>query len=249
MRCAARYLRAEKNGGSLKRKKMDFMTSPSLGIIKIKTPPLPKPQEAAKTQADRSVIPEIILINMAKGGDNCHAGSSLETLVPLPIWQRLDQPPQSKVQLARAIVSSWDFKREKKLAGPNLVGIAAVATKFSTPPAIESVAHEDKNDCDRLLLKGPDRKRPRCVRFPPAVIRDNPPVLTVSRRNIRLRPSIPQSLQGAHRAWTAAEILPTTFAKGEIIWTRKIIWITNCLCRKSASCVHLCFVRNKNTYA
>ncbi len=78
----------------------------------------------------------------------------VENPVPLPRWQRLDRSPQSKVQPARAIASSWDFKREEKSAGPKIVGRAAVATKFSTPLAIESVAHEQKRGHDRLLFKG-----------------------------------------------------------------------------------------------
>ncbi len=71
----------------------------------------------------------------------------LETPVS-PIGQRLGQLPQSKVQLARARGSSWDFKREEKSAWPNLVGIVAVATKFSNPPAIKSVVHKDKEGHD-----------------------------------------------------------------------------------------------------
>ena len=77
----------------------------------------------------------------------------LETPVPLPISQCLDQSPQSEVQSAQAIVSSWDFKKEEKSAGPKIIGTTTVAAKFTTPLAIESVAHEEKKGYDRLLLK------------------------------------------------------------------------------------------------
>ena len=90
-------------------------------------PSLPRPQQADKVQDDRFQTEPCV-----------------ENPVPLPRWQRLDRSPQSKVQPARAIASSWDFKREEKSAGPKIVGTAAVATKFSTPLAIESVAHEHK---------------------------------------------------------------------------------------------------------
>lgn len=53
-----------------------------------------------------------------------------KTPVPLSVWQRLDQSPQSKVQFTRAIASSWDPKKERKLAGPSLLETAAVAANF-----------------------------------------------------------------------------------------------------------------------
>ena len=59
---------------------------------------------------------------------------------------------QPKVQLAQAIVSSWGFKGEKKLAGPKLIGTVALASKFWTPPAIETIAFKDKEGCDQLSL-------------------------------------------------------------------------------------------------
>lgn len=121
-------------------------------IINAKTPP-PRPQEISKIQDDRSVIPETISIKMAEGENSCQAGSFLETPVPLHILRCWDQSPQSEVQLARAIVSSWDFKREEKSAEHNLVGIAAEATKFSTPVAIESVAHKDKKRLWQAIIE------------------------------------------------------------------------------------------------
>ena len=69
---------------------------------------------------------------------------------------------QSKVQLTQAIVSSWGFKGEKKLAGPKLIGTVALASKFWTPPAIETIALKDKEGCnqlslDRWVYKAPDQ--------------------------------------------------------------------------------------------
>lgn len=66
------------------------------------------------------------------------------------MWQCLKQSPQSKVQIAGAIASSWDFEREQKLAGPNLVGTAAVA-KFLTRP-METTTPKDRKGYDQLLL-------------------------------------------------------------------------------------------------
>lgn len=109
-----------------------------------KTPSPPRPQG---NQDDRAVIP----IKIAEGKERFQAGAFFETPVPLPMWQRLDQSSQSKVQLARAIVSSWSTTRES--AGPNPGGTAAVAAKFWTPPALEPVLHEDKEDHDQLSLK------------------------------------------------------------------------------------------------
>lgn len=85
--------------------------------------------------------------------DRVQVGPFLETPVPLPMWQCLDQSPQLKVQFAWAIVSSWSTKRGGKSAAPNRVGTSAVAAKFWTPPAIEPVAHKDKEGYDQLLLK------------------------------------------------------------------------------------------------
>ena len=116
-----------------------------------KTPPPPRPQEAAKIQADCSVTKETIPIEMREGKNRFQVGTFLETPFPLPIWQRLDQSPQSKVQFARTIVSSWSTKGGS--IGPNPVGTAAVATKFLTPPAIVPVAHKDKEGYDQLSLK------------------------------------------------------------------------------------------------
>ncbi|MCJ1343817.1 hypothetical protein MMC31_002014 [Peltigera leucophlebia] len=99
-------------------------------------PSLPRPEQADKAQDDRFQTEPF-----------------LETPAPPHTWQRLDRFPRPKAQLPRAIASSWDFKGEEKLAGPKLVGTAAVPTKFLTPPVIKSVAHEDKEGCDGLLLK------------------------------------------------------------------------------------------------
>ena len=101
-----------------------------------KKPPLPRPQQADEVQDDRFQTEPF-----------------LENSVSLPIWQRLDQSPQSKVQLAQAIASSWLPKRKERPARPNPVGTAAVAAKFWTPPSIEPVAHKDKEGYDQLLLK------------------------------------------------------------------------------------------------
>lgn len=65
----------------------------------------------------------------------------------------LDQSPHSKVQLTRAIASSRDSKQEGKLAGPSLLGTAAVAAKFWIPPALEPVLHKDTEGHDQLPLK------------------------------------------------------------------------------------------------
>lgn len=89
-----------------------------------KETPLPRPQEAAKTTVDCSVTKDTIPIEMREGKNRFQVGSFLETPVPLPMWQRLNQSPQSKVQVAQAIALSWDFEREKKPAGPKLVGTA-----------------------------------------------------------------------------------------------------------------------------
>ena len=62
---------------------------------------LPRPQQIDKVQDDRFQTEPF-----------------LETPVPLPISQCLDQSPQSEVQSARAIVSSWDFKKEENQLGP-----------------------------------------------------------------------------------------------------------------------------------
>ncbi|MCJ1349322.1 hypothetical protein MMC31_007558 [Peltigera leucophlebia] len=65
-------------------------------------PPLSRPQEAAEIQDDRAVTKETIPIKMAEGKDRFQGGSFLETVVPLPMWQRLDQSPQPKVQLLKS---------------------------------------------------------------------------------------------------------------------------------------------------
>ena len=57
---------------------------------------------------------------------------------------------QGATQLTQAKASSWEFKGEEKLAGPNLVGTVVVASKFWTPSAIEPVAHKYKGSYDRL---------------------------------------------------------------------------------------------------
>lgn len=75
-----------------------------------KTPLLPRPQAAAKIQGDCFVTKETIPIEIREGKERFQVGSFFETPVPLPMWQRLGQSPQSKVQLARAIVSSWSTK-------------------------------------------------------------------------------------------------------------------------------------------
>ena len=81
---------------------------------------------------------------MAEGKSRFQVGAFLDTLVTLPMWQLLDHSPQLRLQLARAIASSWPTKRGKKSAGPNLFGTAAAASKFWTLLVIETVAHEDK---------------------------------------------------------------------------------------------------------
>lgn len=91
-----------------------------------KETPLPRPQEAAKTKVDCSVPKDTIPIEMREGKNRFQVGSFLETPVPLPMWQCLDQSPQSKVQVAQAIALSWDLEREKKPAGPKLVGTAFI---------------------------------------------------------------------------------------------------------------------------
>lgn len=75
-----------------------------------KTPLLPRPQAAAKIQGDCFVTKETIPIEMREGKERFQVRSFFETPVPLPMWQRLGQSPQSKVQLARATVSSWSTK-------------------------------------------------------------------------------------------------------------------------------------------
>ena len=75
-----------------------------------KTHLLPRPQAAAKIQGDCFVIKETIPIKKREDKTRFQVGSFFETPVPLPMWQRLGQSPQSKVQLARAIVSSWAIK-------------------------------------------------------------------------------------------------------------------------------------------
>lgn len=112
-----------------------------------------RPQHANKVQDDQSVTQETIPIKMTKNKNSFQTGPFLETPISLLIRHRLDQSPQSEVQLARAIASSWDFKREEKSAGPNLVRAAAVASKFWIPPVIKTIEHEDKEDHDRLLPK------------------------------------------------------------------------------------------------
>ena len=114
---------------------------------------LPKWQEVADVKTDCSGTKESIPTIMGKGKTRFQVESFHETPVPLPVWQRLDQLPQSKVQLTRAIASSWDFTREEKLAGPTLLGTAAVAAKSYTPPALKPIAHKDKEGYNRLLLK------------------------------------------------------------------------------------------------
>lgn len=77
----------------------------------------------------------------------------LETPV-LSMWQCLDQSPQSKVKLHRAIASPWDFTTQEKSVGPNPAETVAVAAKRWTRPAPEHVAQKDKEGYDWLLLKG-----------------------------------------------------------------------------------------------
>ncbi len=60
------------------------------------------------------------------------------------MWQLLDWLPQLKVQLTCAMASSRSTRRGKKSAGRNPVGTAVAASKFWTPPVIETVAHEDE---------------------------------------------------------------------------------------------------------
>ena len=97
-------------------------------------PSLPRPQQADKVQNDRFQTEPFV-----------------EIPAPDPIWQRLDQSPQSKLQLGRAIASSLSI--EKRSAGPNPAGTAAIVAKFYTPPAIEPVAYKNKEGHDQLLLK------------------------------------------------------------------------------------------------
>lgn len=109
-----------------------------------KAPPPPKLQETTEMEVDRLLAKETIPIKMAEGKDRFQVGAFLDTPVTLPIWQLLDRSPQLRVQLARAIASSRPTKRGKKSAGPNSVGAAATASKSWTPPAIETMAHEDE---------------------------------------------------------------------------------------------------------
>lgn len=88
---------------------------------------------------------------MAEGKERFQIGAFLENPVPLHMWERLDLSPQSKAQLARAIVSSWSTTRGS--AGSPLVVTAAVVAKFRTGPAVKCIAHEDKEGYDQLLLK------------------------------------------------------------------------------------------------
>lgn len=70
------------------------------------------------------------------------------------MWRCLDQSPQSKVKLPRAIASPWDFKRQEKSVGPNPAETVAVAAKRWIRPALEPVAQKDKEGYDWLLLQG-----------------------------------------------------------------------------------------------
>ena len=109
-----------------------------------KTPPPSHPQEIAKMEADKLVAKETIPIRMAEGKNRFQVGEFLDTPVTLPMWQLLDWSPQLRVQLARAMASSRPTRRGKKSAGPNPVRTAAAASKFLTPPVIQTVVHEDK---------------------------------------------------------------------------------------------------------
>ena len=64
---------------------------------------------------------------------------------------REDRSPQAKAQLARALVSLWSTERTS--TGPNPAGIAAVAAKFHTPPALAHMVHKDKESHDQLSWK------------------------------------------------------------------------------------------------
>lgn len=81
---------------------------------------------------------------MADNKDRFQVSTFFDTPVTLPIQQLLDWSPQLRVQLAYAIASSWPIKRGKKSAGPNPIGVAATASKFWAPPAIETMAHKDQ---------------------------------------------------------------------------------------------------------
>ena len=70
---------------------------------------------------------------MAEEKSRFQVGAFLDTAVTLLMWQLLDQSPQLRVQLARAMASSRPTRRGKKSAGPNPVGTAAAASKFWTP--------------------------------------------------------------------------------------------------------------------
>ena len=80
---------------------------------------------------------------MVKRKDRFQVGVFLDTPVTLLMWQLLDRQSQLRVQLACAIASFRPTKRGKISAGPNPVGTAATASKFGTPPIIETIAHED----------------------------------------------------------------------------------------------------------
>lgn len=81
---------------------------------------------------------------MAEGKGRFQVGAFLDAPVTLPIWQLLDRSPQLIVQLARAMAPSRPTKRGKKSNAPNPAGTAATASKFWTPPAIGTIAHEDE---------------------------------------------------------------------------------------------------------
>ena len=95
-------------------------------------------------ESDQFVDKETIPIRKAEGKNRFQVVAFFDTPVTLPMWQLLDQSPQIKVQLARAMALSCPTRRGRKSAGPNLIETAAAALKFWTPPVIETVAHEDK---------------------------------------------------------------------------------------------------------
>ena len=109
-----------------------------------KTPPPPKPQEVIRVETDQSITKETIPIKMAEGKSRFQVDTFLDTQVTLSIWQLLDRSPQLRVQLARAMASSRPTKRSKKSVVPNPVRTAAAVSKLWTPPAIETITHEDE---------------------------------------------------------------------------------------------------------
>lgn len=77
--------------------------------------PSPKPQETSRPRGNRAVTKETIPMKMAEGKERFQVGAFLDTATPF-IWQRLDRFSQLKVQLARAIASSFFNQREEKSA-------------------------------------------------------------------------------------------------------------------------------------